>query len=104
MGLLFNAKKHRQDADPRKQLTRYKQMHSRNAPLPELDAHIDLRDGLTRMEPRHVRAPLKEQPVAKVRTPKRTTSSVAADLHATDPISIDVLRRALPLRTAMIDR
>lgn len=101
MGLLFNSKKHLSDADPRKPLTRYKQVHVRKAPAPAVEGMIDPLEGHTRMEARHVRKAVQQAPRFSQRTTPK--ANPASDLHSNDPISIDVLRRALPLRASALD-
>lgn len=104
MGLLFNAKKHLQDEDPRKPLTRYKRKHVRNTPTPDLDSgNVDPNNNLTRAEARHVRAPLMVAATPRDLAPSRRSLNLAADLHSTGPIPIEVLRRSLPLRCALLD-
>jgi hypothetical protein len=105
MGLLFKAYKTSLDKDAHKKLTRFKRMHVRHAPVAEVDRGIDLLESLSRAEHQHVRKPATKSAdtaTAVLRPFFQSKLDMAALLHATDPISIDVLHRALPLRVAKI--
>lgn len=118
MGPLFKAKTPIDGDDPYKKLTRFKRMHVREtSPQPEVDCGIDPVGQLSRSTRTHVR----EQPTPKAfsfvepraskppisfvepETVQKPIKGNAADLHASDPISIDVLHRALPLRASQIN-
>jgi len=61
-------------------------------------------ENLTRFEPNHVRRAASPSPVRSDRDFDRPAAPVAmTDPHASGPISVSVLRRALPQRFALID-
>lgn len=97
----FRAKRPDQDMEPQKNFTRFKKWHTRERPAAAADGGIDPHDNLTRMAATHVRPAVapRTRPAPVTRPQRR---DVSGDLHATDPISIDVLRKALPMRSAMI--
>ncbi|MBT8411500.1 MAG: hypothetical protein KJP02_06870 [Octadecabacter sp.] len=105
MAYLFKAKTPLEDEDPQKKLTRFKRCHTREVPVRPIDQGIDPYEKVSRSEHRHVRPSIEQysHPTPQKRATSRTTASMAAHLHATDPISIDVLHRALPLRCASIN-
>lgn len=98
---IFKAKRPLLDKDPRKPLTRFKQCHDRAAPTVGTNGGLDPREVLTRSDQRHLRPPVSQgpRPIAPRRVRKL---DIAAQLHASDPISVDVLHRALPIRSAAI--
>ena len=79
-------------------LTRFKQMHHREAPAPGRSGDMDPYENLSRSRHDHVRA----APLPQVAAPAPAKRDLAADLHASDPVTVSVLYAALPLRTASV--
>lgn len=102
MALFFKAKSAASVEEPSETFTRFKRWHVRDEPTPGIDRGIDPHKNLTRSDKRHLRtfAPRAASGVSAQKTTRLRNHDFAADLHATESISVDVLRRALPLRSA----
>jgi len=88
---------------PHGRTTRFKRFHVRDKPTEFPDTGIDLRDQLTRTPNTHVRKAPEQSLRSETVRPKTTKRDAGSDLHATnEPISVNVLRRALPIRSAAI--
>lgn len=86
-------------AEPVKPFTRFKRVHMRDAPEAGRGGSIDP----TPMHSRAAAVHHRSKPVAKpISTPVQNAQSTAAALHATDPIPLNIFRKALPLRAAQI--
>lgn len=97
---LFGARKTAEPDSGVKPLTRFKRMHVRQTPELATDGGVDPYDALSRAAPTHVRQRPHEDEIDPPKSePKR---DMAADLHASDPIGVNILHLALPLRTAEI--
>lgn len=102
MAFLFKPPQHSHAEDPHRKLTRFKKVHVRDAPVQVVDRGIDPHEALSRSEHRHVRTQVVRDRTLATPRPFQPMVNMAAHLHATDPISIDVLHRALPMRAATI--
>ena len=102
MALFFKANAAVSAEEPSESFTRFNRWYVRDEPSPNVDRGIDPHKNLTRSDRRHIRAvPSGSDYAAPVKKPTDLRRiDVAAHLHATDAISIDVLRRALPLRSS----
>ncbi|MCF2906312.1 hypothetical protein L0666_15060 [Octadecabacter sp. CECT 8868] len=102
MNRLFKSKKHEAEVDPNKLLTRFKRVHRRDAPQPPRDGGIDPLGKLTRSDQQHQRTAPIPNLTSGPSPVRRSMMDLQATLHATGPISVNVLQKALPLRAAKI--
>ena len=104
MAFLFGAKKHHLDEDPHRKLTRFKQCHKREVSDAFTGNGAEPIGQFSHKTKYHKRASASysSRSVDDLQTPMNRNKSNSSDLHSTDPIPVDVLRRALPIRSAMI--